>query len=157
MAQIRVWLFAILLAIFMLGCGGSEYRFGNSRTLPNLSGTWSISANSTQTSQQFQGTANVAQTNNGVQGTLQGLFSYCAPSATLGGTLDPIQPFDSTSVNSYNVNVVLQEAVGENSAPQAIQLVGSASADGTHMSGTYTATAGSCTTGDTGTWTANKN
>jgi Bacterial Ig-like domain (group 2)/Divergent InlB B-repeat domain len=36
MAQIRVWLVAMLLAICMLGCSGSENRFGNSQAQQQL-------------------------------------------------------------------------------------------------------------------------
>jgi len=143
MAHVRGWFVAMILAIFMVGCGGSEYRFGNNRTLPNLSGQWHISATSIDKSQQYQGTANFAQTNTGVQGTVNDLFTYCAPSATLGGALDPVSPFDSTSLNSYAVDVVLQEDVPTGANPQSIELSGSASADGTHMSGVYTAHSGS--------------
>jgi len=32
MAQTRVWSFAVLLAVCMVGCSGSEYRFGNSKS-----------------------------------------------------------------------------------------------------------------------------
>ena len=156
MGQIRVWCFAILVAVFMLGCGGSEYRFGNSRRLPNLSGKWNVTATSIQMSQQFQGVANLAQGNNGLQGTMTNLFTYCAASATVGGVLTPVSGFNAASVNSYSVDAMLQEDVSSGSAPQAIELIGSASADGTHMSGVYQASAGSCTTGDSGTWVANK-
>jgi hypothetical protein len=157
MGQARGGFVAIIMALFMLGCGGSEYRFGNSRTLPNLSGDWTFDATSTTTSQQFHGTASFAQTNNGVQGTVTNLFTFCASAATLGGVLNPVQPFDPTSVNSYKVDIVLQEKVPSGSAPQAIELLGSASADGKHMSGVYSAESGACTTGDSGTWVANKN
>ena len=156
MAGTVVWSLATLIAVCMLGCGGSEFRFGNSRRLPNLSGKWNVTANSTAMSQQFQGIADLAQVNHGLQGTLTNLFTYCAASATLGGVLSPNRAFDATAVNSYGVAAVLQEAVGPGSAPQAIQFLGSASADGTHMSGVYTADAGSCTAGDSGTWVANK-
>jgi|SRR6516162_2640352 len=63
MIQKHGWYIALILTVCMVGCGGSEYRFGNNRTLPNLSGQWSLTATSQATSQQFQGTANVAQTN----------------------------------------------------------------------------------------------
>lgn len=40
MAQMRTYAFALLLAIGLLGCGGSEYRFGNSqRSLTSISVT----------------------------------------------------------------------------------------------------------------------
>jgi hypothetical protein len=32
MAQTRVWILALLLAVCMVGCSGSEYRFGNTQT-----------------------------------------------------------------------------------------------------------------------------
>ena len=70
MAQTRTWVFAVLLAVFMVACGGSEYRFGNSRTLPNLSGQWNVIATSQTISQQFVGGANLAQTNLGLQGNV---------------------------------------------------------------------------------------
>jgi len=148
---------AILLTMALVGCGGSEYRFGNGRTLPNLSGQWNFSATSIDKSQQYQGTANFAQSNGGVQGTVSNLFTYCAASATLGGALTPYNTtFDATSVYSYSVDIVLQENVPTGSSAQAIELLGTASADGTHMSGTYKAYPGSCTTGEDGTWQANK-
>ena len=156
MAQTRVWFVAMILAVCMLGCGGSEYRFGNTRTLPNLSGQWAVTATSQTMSQQFQGTANVAQTNLALQGSVSNLFDYCAPTATISGTLDGTQPLDPNAVTSYALTLTMQENL-TGGGTQMITLTGSASADGTHMSGTYTALAGLCTTGDTGVWTANKN
>jgi hypothetical protein len=157
MAQVRICFFALLLAICMVGCGGSEYRFGNSRTLPNLSGQWAFTATSQTMSQQYQGTANVAQSDLGLQGIVKLLFNYCAPSATVSGLLEANPSFSSTSVTSYGIAITLQENVAQNSGPQEIDLTGTVSADGTKMSGTYTAPVGSCTSGDTGVWTANKN
>ena len=55
------------------------------------------------------------------------------------------------------MDIVLQESVGTESAPQAIELIGTASADGARMSDTYQAFAGSCKSGDYGTWQENKN
>jgi hypothetical protein len=156
MVNKSVWFVALLLAVSMLGCGGSEYRFGNSRRLPNLSGNWNFTATSQTMSQQFHGTASFAQANLGLQGTVNLLFDYCAPKATLSGVLTPTDPFDSFSVTSYSLSLVLQENVTEGGS-QEVDLDGSASADGTKMSGTYTAPAGSCTAGDTGVWTATKN
>ena len=150
-----LWI-AGVLAMLLAGCGGSEYRFGNNRTLPNLSGKWNVSATSNATSQQYAGTANLAQTNMALQGSFALLFTYCADSATATGLLDPNTTFTPTSLTSYGVTITLQESVGSNSGPQSAILKGSASADGTHMSGTYTVPAGSCTTGDNGVWTANK-
>jgi|SRR6516162_5404983 hypothetical protein len=118
MIQKHGWYIALILTVCMVGCGGSEYRFGNNRTLPNLSGQWSLTATSQATSQQFQGTANVAQTNLGLQGTVNNLFDYCAPAATLGGSLQPTQPFIPASVTSYQLTLTLQESVSENSGPQ---------------------------------------
>ena len=146
---------ALLLTVCMVGCGGSEYRFGNDRRLPNLSGMWNFTATSQTMSQQYQGAANLAQTNLGLQGIVNLLFDYCAPSATAGGSLTPNPSFDSSSVTSYDVQITLQENVA-GGGTQQVNLTGSASADGTRMSGTYTVPAGSCTTGDTGTWTAEK-
>jgi len=156
MAQKLVWCVALLLAVCMLGCGGSEYRFGNARRLPNLSGQWTFTATSQTMSQQFQGNASLAQTNLGLQGNLNLLFDYCAPTATVGGVLVAVQPFDDSSVNSYTLSLKLQENVAGGGL-QEVDLTGSASADGTKMSGTYTAPAGNCTIGDSGVWTAAKN
>lgn len=159
MAQKSVWFFALLLAMGMIGCGGNhtEGRFGNPRKLPGLSGTWNFTATSQTMSQKFQGTASIAQTNYAVQGTVNLLFDYCAPTATISGVLTPTDPFDSSSLTSYSpVNLTLQENVTGGDAPQQVNLTGSASADGSQMSGTYTAPAGGCTAGDTGVWTAAK-
>lgn len=152
----RKWALGIALffVVGMIGCGGSEYRFGNARTLPNLSGSWTFTAQSQTMPQQFQGTAEVAQSNLGLQGSVNNLFVYCAPNANLSAVMTPTQPFVSTSVTSYSLVVTLQENV--TGRPQTIVLQGSSSADGTHMSGTYTAYAGGCTNGDSGAWTANK-
>lgn len=150
-----VSLSVLLLLLAPVGCGGSEYRFGNQKNLPNLSGQWNFSATSQTMSQQFQGGGNIAQSNLGIQGSVSTLFNYCAPSATISGTLTPTQPFDTTSVTSYTLTMVMQEQVS-NGGTQEVDLTGSASADGTRMSGTYTAPAGSCTAGDSGVWTASK-
>lgn len=158
MAQKSVWFVALLLAMGMIGCGNhTEGRFGNPRELPGLSGTWNFTATSQTMSQQFQGTASIYQANYAVQGTVNLLFDYCAPSATVSGTLVPTQPFDSASLTSYAVDLVLQENVTGDAAPQEVDLTGSASADGSQMSGTYTAPAGGCTDGDIGVWSAHKN
>jgi len=156
MSQKVIGLIGLFLAMCMIGCGGSEYRFGNARTLPNLSGQWKIIATSQTMAQQFLGTANLAQTNLGMQGTVSQLFVYCAGSATASAELVPNSAINPSSVVSYGVTMTLQEGVSSASGPQQINLVGTASADGQKMSGTYSAPAGSCTAGDMGVWTANK-
>lgn len=148
------WSLALISILTMAGCGGSEYRFGNQRRLPSLTGDWIITASSQTMSQQFQGTGNFSQANLGLQGTVNLLFDYCAPTSTLGGSLTPTDPFDSNSVTAYSVSATVQENVV--GGQQAINLLGSASADGNSMSGTYTASAGTCTTGDSGVWSASK-
>lgn len=144
-----------LLLLALMGCGGSEYRFGNQKPLPNLSGQWTFSATSQTMSQQFHGTGSIAQSNLALQGSVSTLFNYCAPSANISGTLTATQPFDTTSTTSYTLTMVMQEQVADGGV-QEVDLEGSASADGTRMSGTYTASGGSCTTGDSGVWSASK-
>lgn len=156
MAQVRVWTFAILLAVCMAGCGGSEYRFGNTRTLPNLSGQWNFSATSQTMSQQYQGTGNFAQTNLGLQGSVNLLNNVCEPTANLSGSLVATPAFNATSLTSYSVSITLQGNVS-GGGTQEIILSGSASADGTKMSGTYTVPEGVCSSADAGAWTASKN
>ena len=146
----------VTIVMILIGCGGSEYRFGNQKNLPNLSGQWNYSATSQVMSQQYHGSGNLAQANLGVQGNIDLLFSFCAPSATVSGVLTATQPFDTSSMTSYSLTIVLQENVS-GGGTQEVDLTGSASADGTKMSGTYSAPAGACTTGDSGVWSASKN
>ena len=148
-------LLALLVLVSIAGCGGSEYRFNNQRSLPNLTGHYNFSATSQTMSQQYQGTAEVSQSNLAVQGSVTELFNYCAPSATVSGSLTPVDDFNPTSVVSYTVNLVLQENV-VGGGTQEVDLTGTASANGDHWSGTYTAPPGSCTTGDSGVWSADR-
>lgn len=155
MAQMRAWSFAILLAFCMVGCGGSEYRFGNSRRLPSLTGNWRFTAVSGITYTQYQGTASLGQTNLDLQGTVNSLFPACAPTALTDVPLEPTSPFDSNSVTSYTfTSGTMQENVSD--GQQLVTLTGSAAADGNSMSGTYALQSGTCSDGETGTWSASK-
>ncbi len=152
----------LLLAIVLCGtivlgsCGGSEYKFGNQRRLPSLTGNWSINAISGTTSAQYQGTANLGQTNLDLSGTVTGLFTYCGATGLLDAPLSAAAGFNSESVTSYTISgATLQENVTVGGT-QLVTLTGSASADGGSMSGSYIVPPGSCSSGDTGTWSASK-
>ena len=155
MARIGTWGFAILIAFCLAGCGGSEYRFGNSRRLPSLTGNWRFTAVSGTTYTQYQGTSSLNQTNLDLQGTVNSLFPACAPTALTDIPLSPASPFDSSSVISYTfASGTMQENVSD--GQQLVTLTGSASADGNAMSGTYFVQSGTCSDGETGTWSASK-
>jgi len=147
----------LLLSLVLLGCGGSEYRFGNQPREQYVTGQWVFQANSTTMAHQYQGTATLSQVNLGISGTVNLLFDYCAPSAQISGQLSnglvPGIPPDLGQ--SADVTLTLQENVASGGA-QEVDLSGSAASNGNSMSGTYTAPPGSCTTGDVGNWTAYK-
>lgn len=146
---------ALILCILLAGCGGSENRFGNQRQLPSLTGNWRFTAISGTTYTQYQGTASLGQTNLDLQGTINSLFPACAPTALTDIPLQPTSPFDSTSVTSYTfTSGTMQENVSD--GKQSVTLSGSASADGKAMSGAYVVQSGTCSDGETGTWSASK-
>jgi hypothetical protein len=144
----------LLLCALLAGCGGSEYRFGNQRTLPNLSGHWTFKLVSGTSYAQYQGTADLTQTNLDLQGTANAIFPSCASTALVDIPLTPTPGFNSNSVVSYTLTGTMQEDVS--SGKQLVSLSGSASADGNGMSGSYTLQPGACSNGETGTWAASK-
>jgi hypothetical protein len=91
-------------------------------------------------------------------GVVSATFSYTVhrqqPSVA---RLTVLSRWNPRRVTSYPLTLTLRESVTGGAGPHEITLIGSASADGTHMSHTYFAPAGSCTTGDNGVWTATKN
>jgi hypothetical protein len=154
MAKKCVWCIALLAAMCMLACSGSEYRFGNTQTyIPkSLSGQWSFSAQSQTIPANYNGTGTITQTNEALLGNVNLLFDYCAPTAGLSGLIDN----SSCVATGCNVTLTLQEnVVGGGS--QVVNLTGTVNITGNGLSGTYTAPAGSCTTGDKGVWAASKN
>ena len=155
MVRKHAWCIALLAAVCMLACSGSEYRFGNKQSYvpKSLSGPWTFTAQSQTITANYKGTASISQTNEALLGTVNSLFEYCAPTAALSGLIDN----NSCVSTGCNVTLTLQENVAGGGS-QVFNLTGTVNATKSNaMSGTYTATAGSCTGGDNGIWAASKN
>jgi hypothetical protein len=159
-AQKHVWFFALLLAVLMVGCGGSEYRFGNSQssTPSNLSGQWTFTASSTTTSAKYNGTGSVQQTNTAIFGSINLLFDFCAPTASITGMVGSTAPTEpGIPSSSTAIAMFLQENVSLGGS-QTATLYGTVTIDGKRMSGTYDLAPGACSLyGESGVWAANKN
>jgi len=148
----------LIFCLILLGCSGSEYRFGNSPREQSLSGQWLFQATSNVTTQQFQGTATLGQVNLGINGSMGTMFfGSCAPTSTVSGLLSgalvpgAVQPGPPVSVA-----LQLQGNVSAGGT-QEVDLTGSAATDANSMSGTYTVPIGPCASmSDAGVWTAYK-
>jgi len=129
--------FGIMFFLILAGCGGG----GSNSTSPppTMNGTWTFTAKSTVFGLTVTGTGTILQTGNSLSGTLALVGSPCATSAALTG-----------SANGTSLNFQIVET------GQAVGFVGNATADFSSASGTYSAQAGGCTDGDSGTWTATK-
>ena len=125
---------AVLLAAIALltSCG--------SNSKPDLTGTWTFSAQSKAFNYSVSGSAAIQQTNQSVTGKMTLKGSPCATSATLQG-----------SVSNNSVTVAETD-------PQTFSnlatLIGTINGDS--LSGTYSSPLIGCTNGDFGTWTATK-
>ena len=127
-------LWALLLVLFLVGCGGSS-----SSDLPfSLSGSWRFTGHSNALSLDFGGVATVSQNMDVVTGIV-GFEMPCGGGQVLTGT-----------VSGTTVNLELGQS------GQQINFTGTVANGGGSMSGTYTAPLGACSTGDSGTWSATK-
>ena len=125
---------AVLFAAIVLfaACGSSSK--------PNLTGTWTFSAQSAAFNYSFSGSATIQQDNQSLVGTMTLTGSPCATTASLQGSLT-------------NSNVTLQEI-----APETFNVLATLTGSVNHgsLSGNYSSPSVGCTNGDFGTWTATK-
>ena len=127
-----IWCVVLLLAVCAVGCGGSS---GSNQI--DIAGSWSFSSQSSLV--MVSGNATMQQSGNALSGQVTLNGTPCATSATLTGT-----------ISGSMVNFQLQEG------SQAVSFTGTVTANGTGVSGTYTAPTGGCTNGDSGSWAATK-
>jgi len=132
MVQKIMWCVTLLFAVCALGCGGSS-----SNSQINIAGNWSFSSQSSLVV--VTGSGTIQQNGNALSGQVTLNGTPCATSATLTGT-----------ISGNTVNFQLQEG------SQAVSFTGTVTANGTGISGTYTAPIGGCTNGDSGNWAATK-
>jgi hypothetical protein len=115
---------------FILSCGSS--------TPKTFNGPWQFTLTSSASPGViFTGNTTLGPSGTGITGTVAFANNPCATSGLLAG-------------GSSGPNVFFQITEGD----QVISLTGTVNSAYTAMSGTYTATAGGCTNGDTGSWTA---
>jgi hypothetical protein len=118
------------LLLVLAGCGG-----GGSTPQLNIAGNWQLTATSSKFGDQYEASGTFAQNGSQLSGSLDITGDPCASVAAFSGTLqgDPL-------------NVMLDENT------QEVTYMGTVTSDGNSASGSYTAPAGGCTNGDTGTW-----
>lgn len=121
----------VIALAFILGCGSSSTH--------SINGAWQFTLTSTASpGLSFTGnTTLTASGGTGITGTMTFSNNPCATSALVtGGISGP--------------NVLFQITEGN----QVVSLTGTINSAYTAMSGSYTSTAGGCTNGDMGSWTA---
>jgi hypothetical protein len=123
----------LLACILAIGCGG-----GRIPPSASLAGTWQFNANSSF-GYTFTGNVTFIQSGSAVSGQINLNGSSC-------GTIGAI----SGSISGRTVTLQMMES------GQAINMNGNANSSLTSLSGNYTAPSGSCTNGDSGTWSATK-
>lgn len=123
------------LILFLFGCGSGN----NSSSVVNIAGNWSFTGNSTKFGDQFTATGAIVQTGSSVSGALTLEDDPCATTASFSG-----------SVSGSNLSVQLNEG------GQEVSYTGTITDNGSAAGGTYTAPAGGCTGGDTGTWSGTR-
>ena len=128
---------ALLLSALMCGC--SNGSSSPSASPINMAGNWQVSATSSKFGTQSRGSGTLAQSGSNISGSLSLTGTPCATSASVSGTL-----------NGQSLNLSLNEN------GQIVTLTGTVAADGNSASGSYSAPAGGCTNGDTGTWTGTR-
>jgi hypothetical protein len=121
----------VIVLIFINACGGSSS--------PSFYGPWQFTFTSTTAfpGTVFTGSTTLGQGGTGIVGTVTFTNNPCATSALLSGVIT-------------GTTVSLQISEGG----QVLNLSGTINSADSSMSGTYTATAGGCTNGDTGSWSA---
>ncbi|HEX8817347.1 MAG TPA: hypothetical protein VF753_17770 [Terriglobales bacterium] len=125
-------LLAVLAAT--ISCGGNV----NTPNLLTVSGKWSFALTSSVEGQaNYTGIAQLTQVNNTVTGKMVLNNAPCATTATITG-----------AVNGYNVTFQITEG------GQVVTLIGTVNSVFESMSGTYSAPATGCLSGDSGSWSA---
>jgi hypothetical protein len=132
--------FALLAVAVTAGCGSGS----SSSTSPgqiSIAGNWQFTVASVHGGT-ANGTGTLTQSGATFSGTLaltSATGPVCAASATISGT-----------ISGTNFTASLDEN------GQAVGLTGTVASDGSSVSGTYTAPAGGCTNGDTGTFSGTR-
>jgi hypothetical protein len=122
----------VMALAFILGCGGS--------TTPSVYGPWQFTLTSAASpGSSFTGNTTLAAGGIGITGTMTFTNNPCASSALLAAGIS-------------GPNVLFQITEGN----QVVTLTGTINSAYTAMSGSYTSTAGGCTNGDIGAWTASR-
>jgi hypothetical protein len=124
---------ACLLSFVLLGCG--NYNNSSSQS-SNVAGNWTITATSTKFGDMITATGMLTQSTYAISGSFNLVGDPCANTASVSGT-----------ITGASISLVLNEA------GQDVTFTGTLTNGGSSASGTYTAVAGGCTSGDTGTWT----
>lgn len=130
--------FAVLLA-FLSGCGGGSSSSSQQSAPVNLAGNWQFTAKSTPFGITVVGNGSIQQNGSSISGQLSLSGTPCATTASLSGT-----------ITGTSLNFQIQEG------SQPVSFTGTAAANGSSASGTYTAPSGGCTNGDFGTWTGTR-
>jgi hypothetical protein len=120
----------VIALAFILGCGSSSPK--------TVNGPWQFTITSTASpGLSFTASTTLTPSGTGISGTVSFSNNPCSTSGLLAGGIS-------------GQNVFFQITEGN----QVLSLTGTVDSAFTAMSGTYTATAGGCTNGDTGSWTA---
>jgi hypothetical protein len=120
----------VIALAFILGCGSSSPK--------TVNGPWQFTLTSSATpGLSFTGATTLTPSGTGISGTVSFSNNPCSTSGLLAGGIS-------------GQNVFFQITEGN----QVLSLTGTVDSAFTAMSGTYTASDGGCTNGDTGSWTA---
>jgi hypothetical protein len=120
----------VMALVLILACGSSAPK--------TVNGPWQFTLTSTASpGVSFTGSTTLGPSGIGIAGTVSFTNNPCATSGLLAGAIS-------------GPNVLFQITEGD----QVLSLTGTVDSSYTAMSGTYTATAGGCTNGDTGSWIA---
>jgi len=105
----------------------------------NIAGDWSFATTSSKSTTQSTIAGNIVQSGSSISASLNIQGSPCGTTASLSG-----------SVSAMAVTASMIES------GQTVTLAGTVAADAKSASGTYSAPAGGCLNGDSGTWTGSK-
>lgn len=139
--RLKVLTGVIVGMLVLLGCGNSAMSSGSGggpgsgAPTFDATGKWQITTQS-QSGTTGGATATIQQNNGSITGSLTNIEPPCAATASFTGNV---------SLNKISFTV--------DESGQSVSFTGATTGTGT-LSGTYTAAAGGCTNGASGTWTA---
>jgi hypothetical protein len=134
-----IQLTAIGLLVASIGCGSSTGLTQQVSQTINVAGIWQIATRSSVSGVTGSASGSLSQTATSISGQIALAGTPCATSAALTGTVS---------------GTTLSVSINENG--QVVTLSGTVAGDGNSASGTYSAPAGGCTNGDSGTWSGNR-